>query len=258
MGLVCSSDQSMPQSAGVSPCQRHRMNPHRDCRACQEFMVSRRPEPRGNQFVPRVQQRFPPQMRHQGSPQQPPVGNQPFLHGRSNIPNQVPPRHLNESRVGPIELSPQQGRSSPLVMGGPSPQLMSQTKMGSPYQDLSGAIPATQPQVIQGSTLHSPQQVMPPRVINQEVRMPTIIQTPAQPCSTDVVLQPTQYKEILPAQKVVMPMPEVITAPALPPCPTDMLVREIRNAPQHPQLKTFAQQTTHKRIQPQHQQPRFL
>jgi len=223
MGLACSADQSMPLNTGVSPCQRHRMNPQRDCRACQEFMKSRRPEPRGNQFAPRVQQRFP------------------------------LPRQLNQNRVGPMGLSPQIPRGpSPIIMGNSSP--MMSPPMESRPQGMSSAIPLTQPQVIQGSALHIPQQVMPPRMISQEVRTPNVVQASAQPlCSTNIVLPPTQFKEI-----VQMPMPEVITAPALPPCPTNMLVQKVRSSPQRPEIRTFPQQTTHSRLQPQHQQPRFL
>jgi len=252
LGLACSSDQSMPQNTGASPCQRHRMNPQRDCRACQDFMRSRHPEPRGNQFAPRVQQRFPPPMRHQGPPQQPPIGSRPFLQGRSTMSPPVAQHHLNQNRVGPIGPSPQiPGGPSPLEMGVSSPQIMSQTNMGSPLQGLSSAM---QPQVIQGSALHIPQQVMPPQVINQEVRT---VQTSAQPlCQTSVVLPPTQ--EILQPHKVVMPLPTVIRAPALPPCPTNMLVQKVRSSPQRPEIRTFAPQATHSRIQPQHQQPRFL
>jgi len=260
MGHACSSDQSAPLNNRIPPCPRHRLSPQRDCRACQEFMSSRRPEPRGNQFPPRVQQRYPPQMRGQRPPQQPPMGRQPYLEGRSGrstMNNQGAPHQIRgpsqQMIVGP----------SSQLMGRQSPQMMSRLMMESPLQGVLGSMPVAQPQIMKGSQMHIPQQVMPPRMINMEVPMPTVIQAPAPPpCTTDIIVPQTQYEEILPAQKVMyeqvmMPIPNVVTAPAPPPCTTDLLVQEVRTVPQQPQPR-IPQQPANSRIPPQYQQPRFL
>jgi len=319
MGHACSSDQVMPENLRVSPCPRHKMNPQRNCRACEEFMRSRRPEPRNNQFAPRVQQRYPPHMRGQMPPQQPPMGHQPFAQGRSMMPNQGPPHQMEQLRGGPVRPAQQligdrgrptqqrmggSGRPTPQMMGGPerpiqqmmggpprqmisqppmggptpqmisqppmgrpAPQMISQPPMGlplgAPPQGVSVTMPAAQRPMIQGHAIRLPQQVMPPRVISQEVPMPTVIQAPAPPpCSTDVIVPQPQYEEILPAQKVVyeqvvMPMPKAVTAPAPPPCPTGTVVQELSAAPQISYPGSFPQQPMYGTIHPQHQQLRF-
>jgi len=246
-------------------------------------MRSRRPEPRNNQFAPRVQQRYPPQMRGQMAPQQPPMGHPPVVQGRSQMANQGAAHHIDQRRAGQVRPPQQltreflggsarptppmmggQGRSTQPFIGRQLPQMLSQPPMGPPLgpqlQDVSGVMPAAQHQIIQGPAIHVPQQIMPTRVINQEVQMPTVIHAPAPPpCSTDVIVPQTQYEEILPAQKVVyeqvlMPMPNSITAPAPPPCPMGTLVEDVIAAPQ---TGRFPQQPMNGRVHPHNQQLRF-
>jgi len=149
------------------------------------------------------------------------------------------------------------------IMGGQPPQMMGQPQRGTTLQGVVASVPSAQPPIIQDSGMHIPQQVMPPRVINQEVPMPTVIQAPAPPpCSTNVIGTEMEYQEILPAQtvvygQVVMPVPKVITAPAPPPCSTDMLVQDVRSA-QQPQPRRIPQQPAHNPIQPKNYQPTFL
>jgi len=318
MGLTCSSDQSGPPNANVSPCPRHRMSPQRDCRACQEFMRSRRPEPRRNQYPARVQQSNPPQMRGQRPPQQghppqqAPIGhsaqerymrNNPVApHPRRDFSQQMirgPPREMmgkqpvHITRGQPAHLmggkpahmtsgQPAQmmggqpahmmgeqpahmmGGQPLQMMGGQPPQMMGQPQIGSHFQGVLGSVPSAQPPIIQDSGAHIPRQAMPPRVVNQEVPMPTVIQAPAPPpCSTDILTTEMEYQEVLPAQKVVyeqvvIPMPKVITAPAPPPCSTDMFVQDVHSVPQQLQPSRSPQRPTHNTIQPQNYQPRFL
>jgi len=150
------------------------------------------------------------------------------------------------------------------ILGGQPPQIMGQPQLGTSFQGVVDSLPSAQPPIIiQDSGVHIPQQVMPPRVINQEVPMPTVIQSPAPPpCSTDVISREMEYQEILPAQKVVyeqvvMPVPKAITAPAPPPCSTDILVQDLNYA-QQPQPRRIPQQPAHNPIQPQNYKPRFL
>jgi len=239
MGNACSSDQGIPPNVSVHPCPRHKMNPQRDCRACQEFMRSRRPEPRGYQVDQRVQQRYSPHIRGHEPATKPQGVHHAFPQGRSTMPNQRQPQYMSQHRGpgvqsppmmrpqsrpmlgGPsqqIRLGPSpkimgrpsqrmmfQNQAAPMPgpspenMGGPSQRMMSHNQAAPLLQGMSVEMPSAAPQIMNEYAAHIPQQVNAPQVIHQGVVMPSVIQAPARTPCVTEVIVPQQYEEVLPA-----------------------------------------------------------